>query len=106
MNHAGARHLYLLDYDESNLQELKKSIQTAYPDVKVRSIVFNQFIWVIRLPEQVTVTQGDAASDAKIKGLCDQAFQEEGRLDVFFANVSCHWNPWTLVTCSSPGWHQ
>jgi len=67
--HEGARHLYLLDFDESNLHELKKSIQSAYPDVKV------------------TVTQGDAASDAKIKGLCDQALQEEGRLDVFFANA-------------------
>lgn len=58
-----------MDFDDSNLQELRRSIENAYPDVKV------------------TVTQGDAASDVKIKGLCDQALQEEGKLDVFFANA-------------------
>lgn len=36
---------------------------------------------------QVTVQQGDAADEATIEGLCKQALQEEGRLDVFFANV-------------------
>lgn len=37
---------------------------------------------------QVTVDQLDAADEAAISGLCKQALREEGRLDVFFANVS------------------
>ncbi|KAG6849997.1 hypothetical protein H0H93_002787 [Arthromyces matolae] len=65
---AGARHLYLLDFDPTNLQELKETIKTRYPDVKV------------------TVMQADAADEAAISGICDQALREEGRLDVFFAN--------------------
>ena len=32
--------------------------------------------------------QADAADEAAISGVCDQALREEGRLDVFFANVS------------------
>lgn len=33
--HAGAKHLYLLDFDGHNLPDLKKSIESTYPDVKV-----------------------------------------------------------------------
>lgn len=33
--HAGAKHLYLLDFDGENLPELKQTIQSTYPDVKV-----------------------------------------------------------------------
>lgn len=36
---------------------------------------------------QVTTIQADAADEAAISGVCKQALQEEGRLDVFFANV-------------------
>jgi hypothetical protein len=36
---------------------------------------------------KATVIQGDAADEATISGLCKRALQEEGRLDVFFANV-------------------
>lgn len=36
----------------------------------------------------MTVQQGDAADDATIANLCKQALQEEGRVDVFFANAS------------------
>lgn len=32
----GARHLYLSDYDPTNLPDLKATIEKAYPDVKVR----------------------------------------------------------------------
>lgn len=31
--------------------------------------------------------QGDAADEALISGVCERALQEEGKLDVFFANV-------------------
>jgi NAD(P)-dependent dehydrogenase (short-subunit alcohol dehydrogenase family) len=33
--------------------------------------------------------EGDAADDQTIARLVAQAIEEEGRLDVFFANVSC-----------------
>ncbi|CAA7259087.1 unnamed protein product [Cyclocybe aegerita] len=67
--HEGAKHLYLLDYDPTNLENLKSTIESKYPDVKV------------------TVQQADAADEVAIKGICEQALREEGRLDVFFANA-------------------
>ncbi|KAI0745542.1 NAD-P-binding protein [Earliella scabrosa] len=67
--HEGARHLYLSDYDPTNLPELKATIEKAYPDVKV------------------TTQQADAADEDTIAGICKQALQDEGRLDVFFANA-------------------
>ena len=36
---------------------------------------------------QATVIQADAADDKAISGVCQQALSEEGRLDIFFANV-------------------
>ncbi|EIM79166.1 sex determination protein tasselseed-2 [Stereum hirsutum FP-91666 SS1] len=67
--HEGAQHLYLLDYSEENLPNLKSTIERTYPDVKV------------------AVLQADAADEQAISGVCKQAMQEEGRLDVFFANA-------------------
>ncbi|KAG6842167.1 hypothetical protein C0991_001660 [Blastosporella zonata] len=66
--HEGAKHLYLIDFDATNLPELKETIEKLYPDVKV------------------TVIPADAADEAAISGVCDQALREEGRLDVFYAN--------------------
>jgi hypothetical protein len=40
---------------------------------------------------QVTVIQGDAADDKTVQDLVSHAIKEEGRLDVFFANVSSHY---------------
>ncbi|KAG8905890.1 hypothetical protein FRB99_008031 [Tulasnella sp. 403] len=67
--HEGAAHLYLLDFVGENLPELEASLRNEYPETKV------------------TVVQGDAADDATISGLCKRAIEEEGRLDVFFANA-------------------
>jgi len=36
---------------------------------------------------QVTTIRADAADDAAIAAVCKQAVDEEGQLDVFFANV-------------------
>ena len=36
----------------------------------------------------MTTLAADAADEAAISGVCKQALQEEGRLDVFFANVT------------------
>jgi len=61
--------LYLLDYDPTNLPNLKETIEQRYPDVKVTTI------------------QADAADEKAISGVCAQAREEEGKLDVFFANA-------------------
>jgi len=39
--HEGARHLYLLDYAEENLPNLKETIEKKYPDVKVCGALYN-----------------------------------------------------------------
>jgi NAD(P)-dependent dehydrogenase (short-subunit alcohol dehydrogenase family) len=44
-------------------------VEKAYPDVKIATM------------------QADAADEEAIAGVCDRALKEEGRLDVFFANV-------------------
>ncbi|KAF8633339.1 hypothetical protein AX17_004511 [Amanita inopinata Kibby_2008] len=67
--HEGAKHLYLLDYDPTNLPNLKSTIEKSYPDVKVTTI------------------QADAADEKAISDVCAQALREEGRLDVFYANA-------------------
>jgi NAD(P)-dependent dehydrogenase (short-subunit alcohol dehydrogenase family) len=36
---------------------------------------------------QVTTVQADAADEVAIEAVCKRALDEEGRLDVFFANV-------------------
>ncbi|KAH6913904.1 3-oxoacyl-reductase [Coprinopsis sp. MPI-PUGE-AT-0042] len=65
----GASHLYLIDFDGTNLPNLKSAIESKYPNVKVATI------------------QADAADDAAISGVCERALKEAGRLDIFFANA-------------------
>lgn len=36
---------------------------------------------------QVTALQADAADETAISSICEQALEDEGRLDVFFAGV-------------------
>ncbi|KAJ7924928.1 hypothetical protein B0H13DRAFT_1976758 [Mycena leptocephala] len=67
--HEGAKHLYLVDFDATNLPDLKATIEKRYPDVKA------------------TTLQGDAADATLISGVCERALKEEGKLDVFFANA-------------------
>ncbi|KAF8726514.1 hypothetical protein AX14_007761 [Amanita brunnescens Koide BX004] len=67
--HEGAKHLYLLDYDPTNLPNLRETIEQRDPDVKVTTI------------------RADAADEKAISGVCARALEEEGRLDVFFANA-------------------
>ncbi|KDN49807.1 hypothetical protein RSAG8_01872, partial [Rhizoctonia solani AG-8 WAC10335] len=52
-----------------NLSSCVQPVRKAYPDVKV------------------TTQQADAANEAAISGICKRAIEEEGRLDVFFANA-------------------
>ncbi|KAE9411349.1 NAD(P)-binding protein [Gymnopus androsaceus JB14] len=67
--HERAAHLYLSDLNSTHLTDLKESLQKKYPDVKVTTAAF------------------DAASEKDIIAVCEQAYKEEGRLDVFFANA-------------------
>jgi NAD(P)-dependent dehydrogenase (short-subunit alcohol dehydrogenase family) len=67
--HEGARAIYCLDFDPTNLPDLKKTVESTYGDVRVTTI------------------QADAADEKAIIGVCERAVKEEGRLDVFFANV-------------------
>lgn len=49
---------------------------------------------------QVTTQQADAADEAAISGVCELALREEGRLDVFFANVTSFFQLVSyLLTC-------
>ena len=73
----GVKHLYLVDFDPTNLPNLKETIESKYPDAKA------------------TTFQADASDEAAISAICNQALEEEGRLDVFFANVGSQ----LLVLC-------
>ncbi|PWN97227.1 NAD(P)-binding protein [Tilletiopsis washingtonensis] len=68
--HEGARHVYCLDFDASNFEELAQLLNKRYPDVKV------------------TTHECDAADEMAIKDICQRALKEEGQLDVFFANAA------------------
>lgn len=95
----GAKHLYLLDFVPDNLPELKETIQRKYPDVKVRLTRPNP-----RNPadfSQVTTLQADATDEIAISSVCEQALEDEGRLDIFFANVgSIRFKPRSLSSCT------
>ena len=66
---SGARALYLCDYDGTHLEAHARDIQAAFPGVEVHARQF------------------DAADEAKVKAVVDEALHRYGRLDVFFANA-------------------
>lgn len=68
--HEGVKHLYVCDIDDENLPSLKDTITRKYPDVKVTAIA------------------SDAADEASVTSIIDQAIKDEGHLDVFFANAA------------------
>jgi len=65
----GARAVYLCDYSDSYLAIHKREIESLYPGVDVH------------------VRQFDAANEAAVKAVVDDAIEKYGRLDVFFANA-------------------
>ncbi|KAJ7284423.1 NAD(P)-binding protein [Mycena rebaudengoi] len=65
----GAEHIYVLDKATKNLAHLQSSIRDKYPRAKITCIA------------------GDAADEAVVQAVCQRALEEEGRLDVFFANA-------------------
>ncbi|KAG6378247.1 hypothetical protein JVT61DRAFT_13953 [Boletus reticuloceps] len=84
--HEGAKHLYLLDYSSESLPELKSTIKARIQTSR------SETRWDYRFspayePIQVTTIKADAADDGAIAAVCKQAVDEEGQLDVFFANA-------------------
>jgi len=65
----GARAVYICDFDGSNLATHKREITGLYPGVDVHTREF------------------DAADEAAVKAVVDDAVKNYGRLDVFFANT-------------------
>ena len=76
-----------MDLSRENLPNLKSTIEERYPDVTVRTYVPSHCV-VVFTSSQVTVIQADASDDKAISDVCQQALREQGRLDIFFANVS------------------
>lgn len=73
-----AAHLYLLDPFDDNAAEVKKSLRQSYPDVKV------------------TIVKGDSSDDKVVSSLCDRVLDEEGRLDIYYANGGI--SPWKMLS--------
>ena len=66
---AGAKALYLLDFNGEALPALEKELNSRFPNC-------------------TTVTsEADAADDEVIRKVCERAISEHGHLDVFFANA-------------------
>jgi len=66
---AGAKAVYICDYDDSNLETHKRELNALYPTVDIH------------------VRQFDAADEKSVKAVVDHAIERYGRLDVFFANA-------------------
>ncbi|KAJ3475727.1 hypothetical protein NLG97_g9358 [Lecanicillium saksenae] len=66
---SGARAIYICDFDATHLENHKKQINAAYPNVDVH------------------VRQFDAGDEAKVKAVVDDAMEKYKRLDIFFANA-------------------
>ena len=65
----GAKAIYICDFADSHLATHKRELAELYPQVEVHARQF------------------DAADEAAVKKVCDDAVQQYGRLDVFFANA-------------------
>lgn len=65
----GAKAIFICDFDPKHLETHKREINSLYPGVDVH-------------PRQL-----DAAEEASVKAVVDDAVDKYGRLDVFFANA-------------------
>lgn len=67
--HNGARALYICDFNDAHLATHARELRSLYPSVDVHTRRF------------------DAADEAAVKAVVDDALEKYGRLDVFFANA-------------------
>lgn len=65
----GAKAIYICDFNDSNLETHKRELASLYPSVEVHTRKF------------------DAADEAAVKAVVDDAIKSYGRLDIFFANA-------------------
>ena len=81
MAREGAKHLYLLDYDDTHLPSLVSTLQADYPGTKVSRTLH------LLLTTQVSYVKADAASEPAVIDIVNKALNEEGHLDFYFANA-------------------
>ncbi|KAL2799415.1 hypothetical protein BJX66DRAFT_260730 [Aspergillus keveii] len=67
--HNGAKAIYICDFDSSHLDTHKRELNTLYPSVQIHTRSF------------------DAADEAAVKAVVDDAVKTYNRLDIFFANA-------------------
>ncbi|RAL17034.1 SDR family NAD(P)-dependent oxidoreductase [Aspergillus homomorphus CBS 101889] len=65
----GAKVVYLCDYIDTHLSTHKREIESLYPGT------------------EVYIRQFDAADEAAVKAVVEDAIRDHGRLDIFFANA-------------------
>lgn len=97
LSDAGAKHLYLLDYNGDDLPNLASQITSTYKGCGVCFFPSEAASPKLIGLGQVTTISADATEDAVISELCDRALKEHGRLDVFFANVGLPLPSWCCV---------
>lgn len=76
----------MLDYNGDDLPDLAKHIESTYPGVGVRLLSSPKLLDADDAT-QVTTISADASDANVIEDLCQRAFSEHSRLDVFFANA-------------------
>ncbi|KAL6236790.1 hypothetical protein BDW75DRAFT_205717 [Aspergillus navahoensis] len=78
----GAKAIYICDFASTHLSTHAREIKSLYPSVDVHARTF------------------DAANEAALKAVIDEAIQTYGRLDIFFANAGISGSnvPFTEVT--------
>ncbi|KAL4758694.1 SDR family NAD(P)-dependent oxidoreductase [Aspergillus foveolatus] len=78
----GAKAIYICDFTSTHLPTHAREIKSLYPSVDVHTRTF------------------DAADEAALKAVIDEAIQNYGRLDIFFANAGISGSnvPFTEVT--------
>ncbi|KAL4734741.1 hypothetical protein BDV11DRAFT_209133 [Aspergillus similis] len=78
----GAKAIYICDFASTHLPTHAREIKSLYPSVDVHTRTF------------------DAANEAALKAVVDEAIQTYGRLDIFFANAGISGSnvPFTEVT--------
>lgn len=65
----GVAHVYVTDYVTNELDELRQEMNKRFPDVKV------------------TTVQGDMSDEPTVQALVQRALDEEGHLDIYYANA-------------------
>jgi NAD(P)-dependent dehydrogenase (short-subunit alcohol dehydrogenase family) len=80
--------VFICDFANEHLETHKKEMNILYPEVDIHPRHF------------------DAADEAGVKGVVDEAIQKYGRLDVFFANAAVSGTWKTVFDTSVEEWER